>query len=226
MSDAHDDSACTGSSHLPTAPLTGTSISGMMTHSSCQDRSGTLTLVQTHDDEMPPLEALAIDLYGRPTSIGVIRIVALLVGGSEARRVLTMIRLLQYCHIHGWRRIGDWTDRRLRRDYGCFIQRGATMGPGLKLPHPTGIVLGSGARIGANCVVYHQVTLGGAHRGDWQAGRYPTVGDGVTLFSGAKLLGAIHIGDGAVIGANAVVTADVPARHVAKGVPARATPLR
>lgn len=175
---------------------------------------------------MPALQALAIDLYGTARKIGPMRIVILLFAGRETGRALTLIRLVQHCHARGWHRFGTWVDRRLRRDFGCFIQRGVVIGPGLKLPHPAGIVLGSGARIGANCIIYHQVTLGGARRGDWQAGRYPQVGDDVTLFAGAKLLGAISVGDEAVIGANAVVTTDVPARHIAKGMPARSTPRR
>lgn len=180
---------------------------------------------QAHPGDLPPLEALAIDLDGAPSRrIGPVRLLRLLLWGAETRRALTLIRLVQHCHLRGWPRAKRWAERRLRRDFGCFVQGGAVIGPGLKLPHPTGIVLGSGTRIGANCVLYHQVTLGGARRGDWHAGRYPQVGDRVTIFAGAKLLGAICVGDDAVIGANAVVTANVPAQHTAKGIPARSSP--
>lgn len=189
--------------------------------------SGYRILEQAHPCDLPPLKALAIDLYGAPDRrIGPIRLLWLLLGAAETRRALTLIRLVQHCHLRGWRWAKRWAERRLRRDFGCFVQGGAVIGPGLKLPHPTGIVLGNGARIGANCVLYHQVTLGGARRGDWQAGRYPQIGDRVTIFAGAKLLGAIWVGDDAVIGANAVVTADVPAKHTAKGIPARSSPIR
>lgn len=180
----------------------------------------------SHEDDMPPLQALAFDLYGKARPIGLVRLLSFFVRGGETRRALTLIRLIQHFHLRGHKRLRLWADRRLRRDFGCFIQAGAAIGPGLQLPHPTGIVLGRGARIGANCILYHQVTLGGARRGDWQANRYPQVGDRVTIFAGAKLLGAIEVGDDAIIGANAVVSADVPARHIAKGVPARSSPRR
>ena len=72
-----------------------------------------------------------------------------------------------------------------------------------------------------NCTLYQGVTLGGARTGDAQANRYPRIGRGATLFAGATVIGAINIGENAIIGANAVVLEDVPANHVAVGVPAR-----
>ena len=96
------------------------------------------------------------------------------------------------------------------------IDPNAELGEGLKLPHPNGVVIHPDVRIGRNCMIMQQVTLG---QRSVQAA--PVLGDGVYVGAGAKLLGAIFIGDGAAIGANAVVLQDVPAGCTAVGVPAR-----
>jgi serine O-acetyltransferase len=93
----------------------------------------------------------------------------------------------------------------------------AEIGGGLLLPHPTGIILHPSARIGPNCAIFHQVTLGVVRDGQGA----PVIGGHVDIGAGAKILGPVTIGDHAVIGANAVVTRDIPPGAVAAGVPAR-----
>lgn len=87
---------------------------------------------------------------------------------------------------------------------------GCDIGPALPktvfLPHPNGIVVHAGAKIGDDVVIGHQVTLGGRDL----SGAAPHVEDGVYLGAGAKVLGGVRIGRGATVGANAVVTKDVP----------------
>ena len=98
---------------------------------------------------------------------------------------------------------------------------GTVIGPGLFISHGQGTIL-SAERIGANLQVHQGVTVGWDYKGD----RRPIIGDDVFIGAGAKILGAITIGDGARIGANAVVVCDVPAGATAAGVPATVrTPL-
>lgn len=87
------------------------------------------------------------------------------------------------------------------------------VGPGLRLPHPFGIVVGEGASIGAGCTLMHNVTV--------QRGEGTRLGDGVVLGTGAVVLAGSDVGDGAVVGAASVVRGEIPARMVAVGAPAR-----
>lgn len=90
------------------------------------------------------------------------------------------------------------------------------LGPGLFIAHGQATVLAA-ERIGANCYVHQNVTVGW----DYRSPRGPVIGDGVFIGAGAKILGAVDIGDGARIGANAVVLSDVPPGATAVGAPAR-----
>jgi serine O-acetyltransferase len=104
---------------------------------------------------------------------------------------------------------------------GADFVSGCDIGPGLLIRHPVGIVVGAGAVVGSHCTMLQQVTLGEADVSGRDPGHYPVVGDDVILGTGAKILGGIRIGDGAVVGANAVVTKDVGDFHVVVGVPAK-----
>lgn len=101
---------------------------------------------------------------------------------------------------------------------GVEIHPGAQLGRRLFIDHGMGVVIGETAVVGDDVVLFHGSTLGGKsmRRGK----RHPTLGDGVVVGAGAKVLGPVWVGDGAQIGANAVVVKDVPARAVAVGVPA------
>lgn len=100
---------------------------------------------------------------------------------------------------------------------GVEIHPGAVLGPGLFIDHATGVVIGETAEVGEDVTIYHGVTLGGSGRDTGK--RHPTVGDRVTIGAGAKVLGAIKIGDDSRIGANAVVVKEVPSSSVVVGVP-------
>lgn len=103
---------------------------------------------------------------------------------------------------------------------GAEIPLGCRLGGGLLIPHPNGIVIHSAARVGPNCLIFQQVTLGSAKGGT------PVIGGHVDIGAGAKVLGGVTIGDDARVGANAVVLADVPAGATVVGIPARVVEKR
>ena len=103
------------------------------------------------------------------------------------------------------------------------IHPGATIGRDFFIDHGF-VVIGETAVIGDGVTIYQHVTLGGTNPTDGVAGkRHPTIADGVIIGSGANVLGPILVGAGARIGANAVVTRDVPAGATMVGIPARST---
>jgi serine O-acetyltransferase len=102
---------------------------------------------------------------------------------------------------------------------GIEIHPGATIGRRCIIDHGMGVVIGETAELGDDVYLYHQVTLGGTSSDHGK--RHPTLGNGVIIGAGAKVLGAILIGDNARVGANAVVVAEVPANTTVVGIPAR-----
>ena len=99
----------------------------------------------------------------------------------------------------------------------------AAVGSGTRIDHFGGVIVSGYASIGDGCVIRQGVTIGLKNEDEPCA---PQIGNGVNIGAGAKLLGDITIGDGAVIGANAVVLHNVPPRHLAVGIPARIQPLK
>lgn len=113
------------------------------------------------------------------------------------------------------RALSQWT----RFCTGIEIHPGATIGRRFFIDHGNGVVIGETAEIGNDVLMYHQVTLGGTSLD--KVKRHPTIGDNVLIGMGAKVIGAITIGEGARVGANAVVTRDVPANSTVVGIPAK-----
>lgn len=107
---------------------------------------------------------------------------------------------------------------------GITIGGGATIGRRFCIEHHGGIVIHGATVIGDDCMIRHGVTLGNAGRADPLGA--PTIGNRVEIGAGAKILGRITIADDAVVGANAVVTRDVPRGAVVGGVPARVIKIR
>lgn len=127
-------------------------------------------------------------------------------------RVLVLIRYLtrgKYLIIR------KMAGRKLLVKYSVAVSRNCKIGENLKIAHFLGLVIGSGAVIGDNCEIYHQVTIGKKNNG------YPIIGNNVKIYTGAKIIGNIRIGDNAIIGANSVVLKDIPKNSTAVGIPAK-----
>lgn len=134
--------------------------------------------------------------------------------------VVTLYRITRWGQLRGGaigRLVAVVAWRRIVKGYGCYIDPTAAIGPGLRLPHPIGIVIGAGTVIGADVTVYQHVTFG---RRNADEAHYPVVGDRATVYAGATVIGGVTIGDGATVAAGALVRRDVLAGGVALSVPA------
>lgn len=148
-----------------------------------------------------------------------------------ARNVLEIFFLYSGFHALIYYRIGNFFYRhrlffiaRLISQLGRFftgieIHPGATIGRGLFIDHGSGVVIGETAEIGDECTLYQGVTLGGTGKDTGK--RHPTLGNGVLVGAGAKVLGPFKVGDRAKIAAGSVVLSEIPADCTAVGSPAR-----
>lgn len=122
--------------------------------------------------------------------------------------------------VSGWHWLGRFVSHLGRMLTGIEIHPGATIGRRVFIDHGHGVVIGETAEVGDDCTIYQGVTLGGTrlYKGEK---RHPTLGSGVVVGAGAKVLGGFSVGDGARIGSNAVVVKPVPPGSTAVGNPAR-----
>lgn len=140
--------------------------------------------------------------------------VILLYPGYHAILFHRVAHLLYKAHLYFLGRLISQISRTLT---GIEIHPGAQIGKRLFIDHGMGVVIGETAIIGDDCLIYHQVTLGGMSAKDEK--RHPTLGNNVMVGTGAKVLGNIHIGDNVKIGANCIVIKDVEAGKTIIGVP-------
>ena len=130
-------------------------------------------------------------------------------------------KVARWFWLHRLRWLGRFTSHLGRWLTGIEIHPGARIGSCVFIDHGMGVVIGETAEVGDGCTIYQGVTLGGTslERG---AKRHPTLGAGVVVGAGAKILGGFAVGDRARIGANSVVTKAVPAGATVVGIPGRA----
>jgi serine O-acetyltransferase len=166
-----------------------------------------------------PLETFLADLYAPverdPAAQGVLDVI-LSYPGFHA---ITAHRAIHALHKTGIPIVPRFLAGLVRFWTGIEIHPAATLGKGVFIDHGMGVVIGETAEVGDDCTIYHGVTLGGTSL--QRAKRHPTLGREVTVGSGAAVLGAINVGDGARIGANSVVVRDVPANATVVGIPGR-----
>ncbi len=128
-------------------------------------------------------------------------------------------RLAHGLWTHGWLTFARFISHLGRFFTGIEIHPGARIGPGLFIDHGMGVVIGETTEIGENCTLYQGVTLGGTSLKKEK--RHPTLGNNVVVGAGAKILGAVKIGDNSKIGAGSVVVTEVPPDSTVVGIPGR-----
>ena len=148
-----------------------------------------------------------------------------------ARNALKVLLLYQGVHALIWHRVAHWFYlhrmffiARLISQIARFftlieIHPGAQLGHGILIDHGCGVVSGETTVVGDNCTIYQGVTLGGV--GSEKGKRHPTLGNNVTVGSGAKILGSFEVGDNCTIAANAVLLKPLQDNVTAVGIPAK-----
>jgi serine O-acetyltransferase len=133
---------------------------------------------------------------------------------SDGSTAQILYRMMRFCQTHHLK-LGAIILYRLNVFVGhTVIGRGADLGPGLVILHSIGVVINSNVRAGSNLVLEHGVTIGA------EKGQSPVLGDNIFIGAGAKIIGPVRIGSDVKIGANAVVTKDLPDGATAVGIPA------
>ena len=167
-------------------------------------KSGLLSLIASD------VEAKAQWVYGRVSRKTVLK--AMFTDGTFA---MVTYRLMQWSQKHRLVPLAMLFNK-VNAFFGrCIIGRGASFGPGFVLIHSYGVVINSSVKGGEHIKLEHLVTIGA------ETHESPVLGDHVFVGAGARIIGGVKIGDGAKIGANAVVNKDVPEGATAVGVPAR-----
>jgi serine O-acetyltransferase len=134
-------------------------------------------------------------------------------------KVLLSYRIMYFLNKTKFSFINIWLTYHQQVKYGCHISAAAELGVKIKFAHAFGVLIGA-ARIEDGVTIFQQVTIG-SHGVQGQEMAWPIIKQGVTIYSGAKILGGIEIGEEAQIGANVVVNRDIPAKAIVNGPSAK-----
>ena len=134
-------------------------------------------------------------------------------------KAIRMHRRANWFYRHNMKFIARWISQRAVRKTNIEIHPAAKIGRRFFIDHGTGVVIGETAEIGDDVTIYQGVTLGGTGKDTGK--RHPTIGNGVMIGSGAKILGPFKVGDNSNIASGAVVLDEIPPNSTAVGVPAR-----
>lgn len=135
-----------------------------------------------------------------------------------------LYRCSHWCHDRRWTYPAWFLARMNVFLTGADIEFNATIGDGLFISHPVGIVIGRGTRIGRHATIFQGVTCGVRSWHPDAIQKFPTIGDRCYLFAHASVLGDVRVGDDCIVAAHALVTADMPDGALARGVPAVVVP--
>ena len=137
-------------------------------------------------------------------------------------RCTIQIRFQQF--FYSWRKLyipyilSVLVNRRMLKVYGVDICLGCEFGFGLKIPHPVSIVIGSRVKVGDRFTILHGVTIGEKNASGSGDGLYPTIGNDVLVGANSSILGNVHVGDGASIGAHSLILKNVPGLSIVTGL--------
>lgn len=134
-------------------------------------------------------------------------------------KAIRMHRRANWFYRHNMKFIARWISQRAVKKTNIEIHPAAKIGRRFFIDHGTGVVIGETAEIGDDVTIYQGVTLGGTGKDTGK--RHPTIGNGVMIGSGAKILGPFKVGDNSNIASGAVVLDEIPPNSTAVGVPAR-----
>jgi len=135
-------------------------------------------------------------------------------------QAVVLYRISHWLHQHSWNYLAWFVARVNTSLTGAEIEFNAEIGPGMFISHPVGIVIGRGTRIGSRVTLFQGVTCGVRSWRPDAITSFPTIGDDCCLFSHAAVLGGVRIGNRCIVGAHALVVADLPDGAVARTPPA------